>query len=350
MKKGIEYQPVVSDFGHSHLKGIAQNRHFIIPSLVTEGPLIDDVNGIFESDVSRKSIDNIAIETPFGVRYVGEIAKRGQRPPWSVYGQIKYSHPEFMRVMILAALSEAKLTGEQIILITAVPGEWYQDEALERHIIKNLQGAHTVNRLGKRGEKTALISDVIVRSETAGLLYSHLLDDAGQLVVEDYKSLRIAVVDVGEYTTCVDIFQGLRRQGQTRSYTDVSMGQIHESVARQITAETGRHLEPYQVRDLILQGDGTIPQTVKGEIRKYDIKPLYASALASGQNSLLSIASQTIKNTADIDIILVGGGGSKPLGSILEDVYQDKVKIGGQFATAQGLYNYGVRLCQANLK
>ena len=350
MKKGIEYQPVVSDFGHSYLKGIAQNRHFIIPSLVTEGPLIDDVNGIFESDISRKSIDNIAIETPFGVRYVGEIAKRGQRPPWSVYGQIKYSHPEFMRVMILAALSEAKLTGEQIILITAVPGEWYGDKLLENQIIKNLQGAHAISRTGKRGEKTALISDVIVRSETAGLLYSYLLDGAGKLAVENYQSLKIAVVDIGEYTTCVDIFQGLSRQGQTRSYTDVSMGQIHESVARQITAQTGRHLEPYQVRDIILNGDGTIPQMVKGQITQYGIRPLYNNAIGGGQNSLLSIASQTVKNAADIDIILVGGGGSQPLGIVLADAYQDKVKICGQFATAQGLYNYGVRLCQANLR
>jgi hypothetical protein len=348
MKKGIKYQPFVSDFGHSHLKGIAQNSSFIIPSLVSEGPLVDEVNGVFGSTGSRKSIDNIAIDTPFGIRYVGEIAKNSQQPPWSVFGQVKYSHPEFMKVMLLAALSEARLTGEQIVLITAVPGEWFQDETLKKKIIANLEGGHTVNRLGKRGENTVIISDVIVRSETGGLLYSHLLDKTGQLVIDDFQDLTTAVIDIGEHTTCVDVFKGLSRQGKTRSYTDVSMGQVHEAVARQITTQTGRHLESFEVRDIIIQGNGTIPQNIKGEIISFDIKPLYQIEVAKAKNSLLSIASQGIKNAADIDYILVGGGGSFPLGDILTDIYGDKVKICGQYATAQGLYNYGVRLCQAN--
>jgi hypothetical protein len=348
VQKGIEYQPVVGDFGHSHLKMIAQNKSVLIPSLVTEGPLIDDINGIFESDVSRKSVDNIAIETPFGLRYIGEVAKRGQQLPWTVFGQIKYSHPEFMEVMLLAGLSEAKLTGQQIVLVTAVPGEWYQDKGLEKQIVENLKGAHTIKRQGKRDEKIAIIADVIVRSETAGLLYSHLLDSNGQIAVDNFQDLTIAVVDIGEHTTCVDLFRGLKRVGRTRSYDLVSMGQVHEGVAREITAQTGRHLEPYQVRDIIA-GHGTIPQTVKGQISRFDIRPIYQDGIDRQRNGLLSIASQTIKNANDIDIILVGGGGSEPMGSILKDAYQDKVHILGQFATAQGLYNFGVRQCRANV-
>jgi len=340
-----QFEQFTVDTGHSFWKVFWRNKQYMLPALVASGPLREQVNGIFETDYSSASIDNIHIETPFGYRYVGNLAKVAQATPWSAFDRAKYARAEFMLPMLLGAMSEAKVTGDTVVIVTAVPGEWAKDEKVKTQIENQFLTTHTVKRDGRRGEKQINVSRVEVLSETGGLLYSHLLNSDGHLTDEDYPEKRYAVIDIGEHTTCVDLFSGLNKEGKTRSYSSLSMGQIHEEVGRQITAQTGRHLEPWAIRDVVM-GSGYILHTVKGQSIRFDIMPLYQAEVSKAQDQLYSIGGQIIKNAADVSHILIGGGGSSVLGPVLSEVYPQAM-ICGQWATGQGLHNYGRRLCDA---
>lgn len=339
-----QYEPLVIDPGHSYWKVFWKNKKIILPALVSAGPLKEAANGIFEPDYSTESIDNIAVETPFGLRYIGNLAKQSTTPPWAAFDRGKYARAEFMIPMLLGAMAEARVTGDTVVIVTAAPTEWAKDAAIKAQIEGHFQAEHIISRDGKRGERTVNVPYVYVVSETAGLLYSHLMDSSGEMAVEDYADQQVCSIDIGEHTTCVDITQGLKRVGKARSYTDLSMGEIHETVSRAIAAETGRFVPPWQVRDIVRGEEGYILHNVKGQVKHFDVMGLYRAEVAKAKDVLYSIAGQTIKNAADFSHILIGGGGSEVLGDVLTGIYP-QAKILGQLATGQGLYNYGVRLC-----
>jgi hypothetical protein len=356
LQKGKEYDYKALDPGHSTAKVVDENGRFLFPTMASLGPLTQGVNGVFDSGISKKSIDNLTIATSDGIWYIGEIAKRTQRPHDAPFGASKYFHPNFLKLILLAALSEVKTTDTPVVLVTALPGKFYQDKAIKDAIRQMFIGYHTVSRVkakGRRDEKVVQIDDVKIKSEPGALLFSHILDSKGDFVDGRYHNDMITVaIDIGELTTCINICKGLERLGDTQthhSFTDISMGRIYGTVAGQVEEETRRHLWPWQVRDILIQGDGTIALNVKGQMTRYDLKPIYESEIAIAQGTLLTRVSQTVADVVDednVDVYLVGGGGASQIGGIIKNAYSYKVELCNQFSTAQGLANFGARLCK----
>lgn len=353
-----EFLNVTMDLGTSGWKVIYPKGQsiskFFLPSLVARGPVRETVNGIFEADYSTKSIDNLRVETPLGERLVGNLAKRSQTPSWAAYNKSRYGQPDFMEPMTLASLAETGLDSRTVVLTTAIPAEWYgqtiytdgQDMPITEIITQHFQQTHVISQVGKRTQKEVNITNVNILTETKGLLYSFLIGKDGLPTVDDMTGLRVAVADIGELTTCLDMFVELEREKDSETLTDVSMGKIHQNVSDRIKSETGREIDLWQIRDLV-RGGGYIllPHTGRGQPAKFDIMPIYQDEIIAAQRLLLSHLTQFLTNPDDVHYILVGGGGSKSLGKVISDNFR-QAKILGRFATAQGLHNYGGIVCR----
>jgi hypothetical protein len=341
------------DMGTSGWKIGYKNSQFYLDALVSTGPLREQVNGIFDQDYSRDSLDNIAINTDQGLFYVGKIAKFSQAPAYSGYGQERYLQTDFMDPMTLAAMSECRLGTGPTVITTAIPAKWedataYQagkEVPLVQAISDHFSRDFTIDREGQRGQKTISIDEVKVLTETQALLFSFLLDKNGQVAIENFADMRFAVVDIGELTTCIDIFRGLAREGESITLTDISMGKVHKATAAQVLERTGRDLSHWEIRDIIWNG-GQIMVPAKGNraAQSFNITPIYNDNVAALKPVLRSAFGDYITRSGDIHYIIVGGGGSETIGQILVDTYR-QAKAVGQFATLQGLRNYGERLC-----
>lgn len=343
------------DMGTSGWKVGYKNTQFYLPSLVSSGPLREQVNGIFAQDYSQTSIDNIAINTDLGLFYVGNIAKFSQIPAYPGYGAERYLQDDFMDPMTLAAMSECHLGGDPVVITTAIPAKWEntqvyssgQDIPLIKAVKDHYSRDFTVDRQGQRGQKTVSVDEVKVLTETQALLFSFLLDKAGQIAIENYDDMRYVTVDIGELTTCIDIFRGLAREGDGVTLTDVSMGKVHKATAAQVLERTGRNLSHWEIRDIV-QAGGQIMTPASGERapQRVDITPIYNDNVGRLKPVLRSYFGDLITRADDIHYIIIGGGGSKIIGQVLADSYR-QAKIVGRFATLQGLRNYGERLCTA---
>jgi hypothetical protein len=348
-----KFTNLTSDLGTSGWKVDHKNKRFYLPSLVAYGPQIEQVNGVFEADYSSKSLDNITVNTDFGELLVGNAAKFSQSPPWSGFGKERYANQKFMEPMTLAAMSEAKIGDNPIIVTTAIPAQWdkstvYVDgqdikitDVLTQHFLRD----HIIDRTGRRGQQVVNVADVKVMTETKALLYSFLLDENGQPTIENYKKMRYAVADLGELTSCLGIFDGLAKSQESRTLTDVSMGKIHKAVSDDIYDETGCTIEARQVRDIVRSG-GYIMLPAQGNrpAKEFDIMPLYQRRVQLAQEVLLSNFGDYITSSGDIHYIIVGGGGSEVTGPALTSNYR-QAQAFGQFATAEGLRNYGRLVC-----
>jgi hypothetical protein len=341
------------DMGTSGWKIGHKNSQFYLTSLVSKGPIREQVNGVFAADYSDDSIDNIAINTDDGLFYVGNVAKFSQTPAWSGYGQERYLQSEFMEPMTLAAMSEAKVSGPTVIT-TAIPAKWAgatayydgQEISLTDAITTHFSQDHTISREGQRGQKTVSVDEVRILTETQALLYSFLLDKKGQMAVRNYSGMRFAVVDIGELTTCIDVFRGLSREGDGITLTDVSMGKIHKATAAQVQSQTGRDLAHWEIRDVIQAGgEIMIPSSGERPAKSFNITSIYNQNVAQLKPVLKSHFGDYITRADDIHYIIIGGGGSETIGQVLEASYRQAKSV-GQYATLQGLRNFGERLCQ----
>lgn len=356
--KQQQFVPLAIDMGTSGWKIIFKKHELYIPSLVASGELRERMNGVFDDTSSQATVDNITVDTDFGLRHVGNLAKRAETS-WSGFDRMRYNEPDFMNPMTLAAMSEANVVSDTVIVITAVPAEWINQEmickdydqpvpitkVISDHFMKD---THVVIRKGKRGQKVVNVTDVHVLTETKGLLYSHILNKSGQPAIDNYDGLTTVTIDIGKYTTCFDVFEGLNRViGSQHTYTDISTGKIHDAVSRKIKEETGRDITPWQVEDLVL-GDGIIYVNRGKENSKFDIMPLYEEACHTFKNILVAHAANVIQSPADVHYVLVGGGGGLAIGDAIKKRYPGKAKICGQHATAQGLANYGRIICDLN--
>lgn len=348
-----EYTNLTLDMGTSGWKVKYQKLLFYLLSLIARGGLREKANGIFEADYSKKSVDNIALNTDLGRFYVGNIAKRSI-DTWSGYGKERYTLSEFMIPMTLAAMSEAKPKDDLVVITTAVPAKWIestvfvngQDVPLVDVITNHFQGQHVIDREDRRGQQVVNVTDVNILTETKGLLYSFLLDEAGNETIDDIHNTRIAVADIGELTSCLDIFKGLERERESATLTDVSMGQVHKAVADKIYNETGRTVEPWQIRDIVRDGGYImLPATARQPAKRFDIMPIYKEKIGIARQMFQSHFADFITSQRDIHYILVGGGGSETIGQALKVSYR-QAKILGLFATVQGMNNHGELLCK----
>lgn len=344
------------DTGASGWKVGHKSSQFYLTSLVTRGPLRDQVNGVFEPNRSNDSLDNIAINLDDGLYYVGNSAKYSQTREWSGSGKERYTQADFMEPMKHAAMSEAGLTGNNpIIVTTCVPAKWSNETVFYKgqHIsavdalAQNFQGDVVIDRVGQRGQRVVSVDSVKVLTETQALLFSFLLDKSGTVAIEDYQEMNFAVVDIGELTTCIDVFKGLEQQGDGITLTDVSMGKILKASAAQVLEQTGRDLKHWQIRDIMRDGKRVIvPAKGNRKAKSVNIEPIYKDVVGQMLPALRSEFSDYITRSDDIHYIIIGGGGSEVLGSALTDYYE-QASIAGQFATLQGLRNYGEMLCNA---
>lgn len=324
------------DIGYGYTKAVGGGRQVAFPSVVGKAERIR-----YESDLGLHTSEpthgqGIALITEEGDRFVGELALLQSRVQWTLLDRSRVEDTS-ARLLFLAALSE--LTGErapEFQVVTGLPVKWYGDRD---KVIAHLQGRHHLRRFnGRETLQRMTVTEVLVVPQPFGSLFSAILGSEGQLTDEALANGRLAVIDIGTYTTDYVLVDRLRYIEKGSHSIETAMASAYHLIARTLLDTHGLDLNIHQVDQAVRRGQ----VAVYGETR--DIEWLVNPALDAVAEQVLAEAATLWGDARDLDTILVTGGGAMALGQRICRRYRHaRVLENAASANVTGFERYGRR-------
>jgi plasmid segregation protein ParM len=289
------------DIGYGYTKAVGPDRQVVFPSVVGKAERVR-----YESDVSRR-LDGteIALVTEEGDHFVGDLALLQSRVQWTLLDRSRVEDPS-ARLLFLAALTEVAKESESFSVVTGLPVNWYADR---EKVVEQLSGRHVVRRVnGRQVVYRFAVDEVLVVPQPFGSLFDAILDPQGQIVDEGLAQGRLAVIDVGTYTTDYVLVDRLRYVERGSGTLATAMSKAYQLVGRSILDTYGLELRMHQVDRAVREGR----VTVFGEERTIDW--LAGPVLDALAQEVLAEAGTLWGDGRDLKAILVTGGGAMALG------------------------------------
>ncbi len=315
------------DIGYSHVKAISGERRVHFPSVVGT------------PDKARFSLDgnanSIILQEPQAVA-VGDGAVMQSRFLHRREDRRWIESPEWY-ALALAALTELSTAHWcELRLVAGLPVAFFDDKALVRD---RLLGEHKARRDG-RGGQVFKVLDCKVIPQPFGALLAACLDDRGGIVDKDLATGRVGIVDVGG-KTC-NLLAVHRLSEISRETASVSAG----------AWDAVRGLRDYLAReypDLDLRDHEIIEAIMARSLRYYgepvDLGPALDAILEPLAEQVIAQAGQLWNGAANLDAILVSGGGALLLGPYVTRHYKHARTVADPvFANAVGFWRFAQRL------
>jgi plasmid segregation protein ParM len=319
----------------------------------------------YESDLRRLGTGGgvrspeIALVTEQGGHFVGELALLQSRVQWTLLDRSRVEDPS-ARLLFLAALTEMAENwpplnpprmptadgrthegegqggGPSFHVVTGLPVNWYADRD---KVVEQLSGRHVVRRVnGRQIVHRFTVDRVLVVPQPFGSLFEAILDPQGQIVDEDLAQGRLAVIDVGTYTTDYVLVDRLRYVERGSGTIATAMSKAYQLIGRSILDTYGLELRMHQVDRAVREGQ----VTVFGERRSVDW--LADPVLDAVAQEVLAEAGTLWGDGRDLKAILVTGGGAMALGERIGRRYAHaRVLRDAALANVNGFYKYGQR-------
>jgi plasmid segregation protein ParM len=314
------------DIGYSAVKAISEGRKVSFPSVVgtPERARID----------LREIERSICLTHPSNV-LVGEEAivhsrflQRREDRAWIESGEYY--------LLFLAALTELDAgTLSNIRIVTGLPVNFYSDSAkLQDRIV----GEHKVRREGKAFQ-TFVVSECRVIPQPFGTLLGVSLDDWGKIADTDLANGMIGVIDIGGKSTNILAVEQLAEISRKTASVNVGGWDVIRVVKAQI-------LERYPELDL---RDHQVVEAVSKRELKYfgrfeKVGGMVEEALTPLTEQIIAQATQLWNGGANMDTVLITGGGALLLGERLQSYFRHaKVVADPIFANAVGYWKFGQR-------
>lgn len=212
--------------------------------------------------------------------------------------------------LALAALTElTKATVVELRIVTGLPVAFYGDKDILRNL---LLGEHKATREGRRAQ-VFRVTDCRVIPQPFGALLAEALDDKGNVSDKDLATGNVGVIDVGGKTTNLLSVDGLREIG--RETASVSVGAW--DVVRAVRSWLADHCPDSDLRDHQVV-DAIIAREVKYYGEPVDLGALVDTILGPMAEQVIAQATQLWNGGADLDAILVSGGGALLLGPAIK--------------------------------
>jgi len=225
------------------------------------------------------------------------------------------------------ALRLADCNSENLLIVSGLPINFYKtDKEKLSSLIKEIAKEYCLNLT------------VRVIPQPLGSFFSLFFDWSGKVVREDMAHEKVGVLDIGYYTSDLITIHELEVvEKQTDSY-ETGISTALETISRDIEAA-------YGMRPSL---DHTAQALEKGSIKVFgsekDIKPIVQKRLTELAQEITARAKTVWKNAADIDRVLLTGGGAEALKPYL-NLFQHSFLIPEpQFSNAIGYYNLARRL------
>jgi len=317
------------DIGYSHVK-IASNDHTsIFPSVVGSPDLPRFTTSTYDPILIRNGISPVL---------VGHAAVEQSR--FTDHRESRdWIHSEQYKALYYAALTEAsRATRVEVKLITGLPLAYYEDKQALRAI---LAGQHRVTRTYPEGPMTHQYEvDPYVIPQPFGALFSLGFSPTGTIQDASLLTGRIGIVDVGGKTT--NLLTAEKGGEVVRSTASVNKGcwnvvRAIENELSQICSDLSPR--PHEIIEYIKA------RSVSYYGHQVNLSDAIREAVTPFARDVIASATQIWGAGADLDTILISGGGAHILGPSLRAHFSRhsdvRVLEDPVFANVRGYLYYG---------
>jgi len=237
-------------------------------------------------------------------------------------------------LLALGAISELTEQSTNVDIITGLPIAYFEDKQI---VIDVLTGPHHLQREGRRAQNIA-IDNVTVLPETYGTLFDLLWDDHGQVQDPDIATGRYGVIDCGGKTTNLLTVNRIKEIGMASTSAPIGMWDAVRAMKQILGGRfPGLELRDHDIAEIITSGI----VRYKGEsIDQSDAIFAITRAIAT---QIAAQAGQIWGGMANLDAILITGGGALTFGPFLQEMIDiTKVTIVDDpvMANARGFWKY----------
>ena len=317
------------DIGYGYTKGIGPDGlRFSFPSVVGTA---EDIR--FATDLIRGGE-----ETPitYGDQsfFYGEQALLQSRIQSAIFDRSRVHDHTYQMLFVAALVEMAKREPDstRVKVVTGLPVGFFGDRA---EVIKSFEGLY---RVTTDHAIKFTVESVFVVPQPFGSLFRELLNEQGKIVQGDIERGRLGIIDVGTYTTDFVVSDELRYVQRLSGSIPIGWSEVTNQVQQALGDLYMLELMPHEVDRAVQSGE----VRVRGE--PVLLEPLIEPAMADIQTAIIARARDLWGEGAQLDMILVSGGGGPYLYDAIEDVYPHARLLDNAFwANAEGFYRFGQR-------
>lgn len=318
------------DVGYSHTKGATDGRRVLFPSVVGEVQKA-------RLDLSLANYGGyIQVEVENAAWFVGEAAieqsgllTRRQDRNW-------IETPEYLALALSAITELSAATNLTIELVTGLPINYYGDRD---RLAGRLKAVHNARRAGRRAQRIEITRVVILPQGLAAVL-SEALDEQGKIRPGPLSEGMVGLLDIGGHTVNVATFRELKEIARLTASIAIGMWEPLNEIGRRVNAVCP---------GLELRGHGSVEAVRMGKVHYYgqpvDISGIVQSVLKPFVRQILGEASAVWGAAAQLDALLIAGGGAEVVGAAIAAEYPHARVIGNpQWANVEGYLRFGRRV------
>jgi plasmid segregation protein ParM len=182
------------------------------------------------------------------------------------------------------------------------------------------------------------VEKVFVVPQPFGSLFRELLNEEGKISNVNIEQGRVAVIDIGTYTTDFIVSDELRYVQRLSSSIPTGWSEALTNLQQELSRRYRLDLTLHEVDRAVRRGQ----VRVKGE--PISIDPLLMPAVRELEAGIAAKARDLWGEGADLDMILVTGGAAEHLAGTIQVVYpQARLAQDSFWANAEGFYRFGQR-------
>ena len=317
------------DMGYGYTKGVgAGDLRFSFPSVIGNAEEIT-----FNTNLIGDQANPVV---HYGGRrfFYGEHALLQSRLRTAIFDRSR-TQDETYRLLFASALAELAQQypdGATLNVVTGLPVGFFSD----RHdAVISLEGKY---RLQLEDAVTFDVEQVFIVPQPFGSLFRELLNEDGALSNVDIEQGRVAVVDIGTYTTDFIVADALRYIQRFSNSIPIGWSAVLNNVQQELSSRYRLDLTLHEVDKAIRSGR----VRVKGE--PINLEPLLRPAISELEAVLVAKARDLWGEGATLDIMLITGGAAQHVGGVLQQAYpQTRLLSDAFWANAEGFYRFGQR-------
>lgn len=317
------------DIGYGYTKGVGiDDLHFSFPSVVGTAEEIH-----FATDLIRGR-EELPVQCSDWRFFYGEQAVLQSRVQSTIFDRSRV-HDDTYKMLFIAALVEAAKhipDVERFKVVTGLPVDFFSDR---EDVVGAFEGLY---RITINSVLNFAVDSVVVVPQPFGSLFRELLNASGKIVNNSVEQGRVGVIDIGTYTTDFVVADALRYVQRLSGSISIGWSQVVNQVGQALRDSYMLDLTPHEVDRMVQTGEAR----VRGE--PISLEPLVAPAVTDIKTAIIARARDLWGSGANLDQILVTGGGGPHLYEAIHKVYPHSHLLQKAFwANAEGFYRFGQR-------
>jgi len=317
------------DIGYGYTKGVGSDGvRFSFPSVIGNA---EEVR--FSIDLSRDNEERSVKYGEWTFAYGGH-ALLQSRIQTTIFDRSRIRDHVYKMLFVAALVEMTKQSPDckRVKVVTGLPVDFFNDRP---DVIQAFVGDYhiTTDR-----EIECTVESVYVAPQPFGSLFRELLNERGKIVNSEVEKRRIGVIDVGTYTTDFILADELRYVQRLSGSIRIGWSKVINKVQQALSDLYRLELSLHEVDRAIQAG------VVRVHGEPVALQSLVTPAVGEIETAIVARARDLWGEAADLDAILVTGGGGAPVYDTIRSVYPHARLLDNAFwANAEGLQRFGRR-------